>query len=88
MNEFSFPDGGGTYTVELPPAHATLGFWVTPSPIPDTPAWEWVVTNIPTSPFPGLVNGYADTEESARHALRRALAFWRARGYTITQEAP
>lgn len=88
MTRFSFPVNGGTYTFDLPAVDAALGFWVGPSPIPDTPAWEWVVSNISALPFPGMVNGYADTEGSARYALRAALAFWRARGYTVTQEEP
>lgn len=88
MTTISFREGGGISTVELPAVDATLGFWVKPCPIPGTPAWEWVVTNIPTCPLPGMVAGYADTEDGARHALRGALAFWRARGYSVTQEAP
>lgn len=88
MTKFCFPVVGGTLTYDMPVVTATLGFWVSRSLIPDSPEWEWAVTNIPANIFPGLVNGYADTEDAARHALRAALAFWRARGYTITQEAP
>ncbi len=88
LTTFSFPAvDGGTYDYKLPTVRATLGFWVTPSPIPDTPEWEWAVTNMPTNLFPGMVNGYADTEAAANRAVRAALSFWRARGYT-TVEAP
>jgi hypothetical protein len=88
LTTFSFPAlDGGTHNYELPTVRATLGYWVKPSPIPDTPEWEWVVTNIPADLFPGLVNGYADTEADANRAVRAALSFWRARGYA-TAKAP
>lgn len=81
MATFSFPENGGTATMTLPEAVGRLGFWVKPSPIPDTPPWEWVITNIPAAPFYGLVNGYTDSEAAAHAAVRAALTFWRARGY-------
>lgn len=79
--KFSFPADGGTLTYDLPPALAVIGFWVIPSQIPDTPPWEWAITNINAHIFPGLTNGYTDTEDAAKQAVHAALTFWRARSY-------
>lgn len=85
--KFSWPEGGGTHSLTLPQALGTLGYSIKPSTIPDTPPWEWFISNIPVDIFPGLVNGFTGTREAAKQAVCAALAFWRARGY-VTVDIP
>lgn len=82
MTTFTWQECGGSYTIELPEiAAAQLGWFIKLSPIPDTPKWEWAVTNIPATLFPGMTNGYCQTRRQAVAAARDALRFWKARGY-------
>lgn len=82
LRELSWSDNGGTSTLPLPHCDGiTIGCWVCPSPIPYTPPWEWVVTNMPVTVVPGMSAGYADTEADARQAVNRALQFWSDLGY-------
>jgi len=62
----------------------TLDYSVKRSPIPFTPPWEWTVSNIPATLFPGMTNGYCRTRVGALMAVGRALAFWRLLGYVTT----
>lgn len=60
-----------------------LGSWVCRSPIPGTPRWEWVITNMPVTVVTGMSAGYTRTKVSALLARRRALRFWRSLGYEV-----
>ncbi|WP_148310200.1 hypothetical protein [Nocardia otitidiscaviarum] len=71
----------GQSTLTLPEACGKLVYWLKPSPIPGTPAWEWVICNIACNVMPGMTAGYADDEASAIQGLRAALTFWRSHGY-------
>jgi len=78
-------DGG---TLRLPDVEANgvtaLGSWVTRSPIPGTPRWEWVITNMPVTAVTGMSAGYARTRIGAKLARDRALPFWKSYGYPVS----
>lgn len=81
---------GIRHWMQLPDVEArgatALGCWVTRSPIPGTPRWEWVVTNMPVTAVTGMSAGYTRTRWGARRAARRALAFWASYGYPINED--
>lgn len=81
---------GGTVTFTLPDVEANgvtaLGCWVKPSPIPGTPPWEWVVTNMPVTSVTGMCAGYTATELSARDKASEALDFWESYGYPVNRD--
>ena len=60
-----------------------LGSWVMRSPIPGTPRWEWVITNMPVTVVTGMSAGYTHTRMGALLARRRAERFWRSLGYEV-----
>jgi hypothetical protein len=78
---------GGAHYLTLPDVEANgvtaLGCWVTRSPIPGTPPWEWVVYNMPVTAVTGMSSGYCRTQWAAKRAARRALRFWESYGYPI-----
>lgn len=81
------PGGAITSACPLPPIHnAFLGAWVTRSPFPGTPPWEWVVSNMPVTVVTGMSSGYCWTRRGARREARRALRFWKELGYRIDLE--
>jgi hypothetical protein len=80
-------EDGITHRLEFPePVEhnelCTLGYWLKRSPIPGTPRWEWVVTNISVTLMPGMSSGYCATKWGARRELRRALRWWHSLGYS------
>ena len=92
----TWDENGITHTLTLPDVGVTaLSGWVCRSPIPGTPEWEWVVTNMPTeclvalctarsvTAVTGMFAGYAESRGEAVLHLRRALRFWESYGYTI-----
>lgn len=81
-------DSGCMHSITLPDVEARggvvkLGCWVKRSPIPGTPRWEWVITNIPVTAVTGMSAGYTRTRWGARRAVRRALKFWESYGYIV-----
>ncbi|AMU76934.1 hypothetical protein [Mycobacteroides abscessus] len=81
---------GVRHTITLPDVEArgviAMGCWVKRSPIPGTPRWEWVVTNMPVTAVTGMSAGYARTRWGARRGVRRALKFWASYGYPVNPE--
>jgi len=88
--EWNDRGNGGTHRLQLPDVEANgvtaLGCWVTSSPIPGTPRWEWVITNMPVTAVPGMSSGYTRTRWGARRAVRRALRFWESYGYPTNRD--
>lgn len=86
----SWGTNGGRTFFTLPDVEAqgvtALGCWVKRSPIPGTPRWEWIVTNMPVTAVTGMSAGYARTRWGARRGVRRALKFWASYGYPINSE--
>lgn len=86
----TWTEPGGTHRIELPDVEArgvtALGCWIKRSPIPGTPRWEWVVTNMPVTAVTGMSAGYTRTRWGAKRALRRALRFWQSYGYPINPQ--
>lgn len=84
----TWKESGGIHMLQLPelPDVTALGCWVKPSPIPGTPPWEWVVTNMPVTAVTGMSSGYCDTAPEARKAAARALDFWESYGYPVDRE--
>lgn len=80
-------ESGCIHSITLPDVEARgvikLGCWVKRSPIPGTPTWEWVITNMPVTAVTGMSAGYTRTRWGARRAVRRALKFWSSYGYTV-----
>lgn len=83
------------YQIYLPNGHSiplpdlesrgvtALSSWVMRSPIPGTPRWEWVITNMPVTVVTGMSSGYTRTKLGALAARRRAERFWRGLGYEV-----
>lgn len=60
-----------------------LSSWVKRSPVPGTPRWEWVITNMPVTVVTGMSSGYTRTKLGALAERRRAERFWRGLGYKV-----
>lgn len=82
----SWHSHGGRTVFTLPDLNATLGYWVKRSPIPGTPRWEWVITNMPVTAVTGMTTGYTRTRWGARRGVRRALKFWASYGYPVNPD--
>lgn len=82
-------ESGATHTITLPDVEANgvtaLGCWVKPSPIPGTPPWEWVITNMPVTAVTGMTSGYTHTKRLAQHKAAEALDFWESYGYHVNR---
>lgn len=80
-------EDGSTHTITLPDVEkhgvTALCGWVKRSPIPGTPQWEWVVTNMPVTAVTGMSAGYTRYRDTAISHLERALKFWASYGYPV-----